>query len=267
MRNPASATGILLYLAIGAVSTVVAAPKCVIVGEDDARVTYDGTPVTLPFIADDCARARRSSGQAEVCFGDGKGRASCQFLVTSGDVAGSSASSDDRPDAFISNLRLLLGGDARIRIGETRGTPKFDGLPYGDLALLDGELRISFDKIQVLEPRRFRLWAQDRGSEFLVDLPAPHGLVTIPVKKLGRGSRYVWEFLSNTGLQTGQFALLSAPALEDAGLEPLDSDRRDSVAWRARALVLAARCERVGLHRDAYQLVELARPATSSSSR
>lgn len=264
MAGRASDSAYRAILAIGlamAAQASLGASACVVVSEPGSRVQYAGDVVTPPFLAEDCARVSLLRGAAQACFALPGGRSACQAVPAAGAVRApqAAASEVENGNGLLAAVRGILAGDRQSRIGETRGPGQLAGLPYGELALLDGVLELHFDRATPpLEAQRFRLWRDDQPPTLLLDLDRPKGSLRLAGDKLPRGAGFHWELTTRDWTYDARFSTLDTVALEQSGLQPLAQPADASAAWRGAALQAAVRCEAAGLHADARHLLELA---------
>lgn len=250
--------GLLWLGALLAATGAGAAPGCVIVGDNDALVEVNGAVVSLPFIAEDCAAASLKQGSAQACFGLHAGRADCQAMQIASPVTRVSADKSGSGIGFLASVRDLLGGDAQLRFGQTRDPGQLAGLPYGEVAMLDGLLEIRFDRMKQGDLRRFRVWRGGDAQHPLADIDRPSATLRLALGQLTRGTHYRWELMNGSGTHAGNFVIMDAYTLDQAELAPLDMTHEGSAKWRAQALAGAVACYAKGLGFDGQHLLERA---------
>jgi hypothetical protein len=223
---------------------VLADGGCVVVADEAAEFTIENHRQRLepraPLRLALCEGLRVETGKITACYLAAGGRRMCVQINKGKGIPENSAVEQTKSigEAFQATLLAFAKGDAQTKHGQTRGTSKLPGLPYGEIVVLGGTLALPLSQTGVPDIESMSLERADSSGLPSISADLKDGVALFNSKDIAPGTKYRWRL--KTARREYSNAFQTASTVEIEKLKPRISEiSSSSESSLGRAILLA----------------------------
>jgi hypothetical protein len=241
-RVPILAVGALTLLST--TTQVLADGGCVVVADEAAEFTIENHRQRLepraPLRLALCEGLRVETGKITACYLAAGGRRMCVQINKGKGIPENSAveQSNSFGEAFQATLVAFAKGDAQTKHGQTRGTSRLPGLPYGEIVILGDTLALQLSQTGVPDIESMSLERADSLGLPSISAELKDGVALFYSKDLAPATKYRWRLKTARREYSYPFQTASLAAIDQ--LKPkIAAISSQSESSLGRAILLA----------------------------
>jgi len=225
-------------------SKALADSGCVVVADEPAEFIVEGrsqrleprTPLRLAL----CRDLRVETGKITACYLAAGGRRTCIQINKGKGIPENLVIEQTKSvgEAFQATLLAFAKGDAQTRHGQTRGTTRLRGLPYGEIVVLGDTLELPLTQTGITDIESLSVERANSADPASIQALLKDGSALINSKDLLPGTQYRWRLKTARREYSYPFLTASLAAIDQ--LKPkIAAISSQSESSLGRAILLA----------------------------
>jgi len=231
-------------LALLSTSQALAVGGCVLVADEHAEFSIENQRQRLeprvPLRLALCEGLRVETGKITACYLAAGGRRTCVQINKGKGIPENSAVEQSKSvgEAFQATLVAFAKGDAQTRHGQTRGTTRLRGLPYGEIVVLGDTLELPLTQTGITDIESLSVERANSADPASIQALLKDGSALINSKDLLPGTQYRWRLKTARREYSYPFQTASLAAIDQ--LKPkIAAISSQSESSLGRAILLA----------------------------
>lgn len=231
-------------LALLSTSQALAFGGCVLVADEHAEFSIENQRQRLeprvPLRLALCEGLRVETGKITACYLAAGGRRTCVQINKGKGIPENSAVEQSKSvgEAFQATLVAFAKGDAQTKHGQTRGTSRLPGLPYGEIVIIGDTLALQLSQTGVPDIESMSLERADSSGLPSISAELKDGVAFFYSKDLAPATKYRWRLKTARREYSYPFQTASLAAIDQ--LKPkIAAISSQSESSLGRAILLA----------------------------